>query len=192
MCSRTPSFDSSLVLKDPGSSSTSPSRFPRMLVEYHPANPSMRALTRRKNCFHQRLPGLEVLAAQGDFMFERKLLNRRDIHGQVGSAVCEGHAAGHRSPGVEHRGRDGGMIRLHGFDKFFRRGMHFFRADEHLGRTAPAGHQSRNALRRAKLLDIFLDLKRQVVLVFALLNMTAVELFYVFAVESRLHWSNSR
>ena len=44
MCSSTESFDSSLVLNDPGSSSTSPSRLPRMLVENHPFSPSMRAL----------------------------------------------------------------------------------------------------------------------------------------------------
>src|SRR2546422_6165057 len=44
MCSSSPSFDSSLVLNDSGSSSTSPSRLPRMLVEYHPDRPSMRAL----------------------------------------------------------------------------------------------------------------------------------------------------
>src|ERR1700683_3758065 len=44
MCSSTPSFDSSLVLKEPGSSSTSPSRLPKILVEYHPLKPSSRAL----------------------------------------------------------------------------------------------------------------------------------------------------
>src|SRR6266581_2849917 len=44
MYSSTPSFDSSFVLNDSGSSSTSPSRLPRMLVEYHPASPSIRAL----------------------------------------------------------------------------------------------------------------------------------------------------
>src|SRR6185437_211564 len=44
MYSSTPSFDSSFVLNDSGSSSTSPSRFPRMFVEYHPERPSMRAL----------------------------------------------------------------------------------------------------------------------------------------------------
>src|ERR671927_526629 len=41
----TDSFDSSLVLNDAGSSSTSPSRLPRMFVEYQPARPSMRALS---------------------------------------------------------------------------------------------------------------------------------------------------
>src|SRR5262245_4347650 len=44
MYSSTPSLDSSLVLKLSGSSSTSPSRLPRMLVLYHPETPSIRAL----------------------------------------------------------------------------------------------------------------------------------------------------
>ena len=43
MYSSTESFDSSLVLNDSGSSSTAPSRFPRMLVENQPSRPSMRA-----------------------------------------------------------------------------------------------------------------------------------------------------
>ena len=42
--SSTPSLDTSLVLKFSGSSSTSPSRLPRMLVEYQPRMPSIRAL----------------------------------------------------------------------------------------------------------------------------------------------------
>ena len=45
MYSRTPSFDSSLVRKFCGSSSTSPSRLPRMLVENHPSIPSILALS---------------------------------------------------------------------------------------------------------------------------------------------------
>src|SRR3954462_1693914 len=44
VCS-TLSFDSSFVLNDCGSSSTSPSRLPRMLVEYQPARPSILALS---------------------------------------------------------------------------------------------------------------------------------------------------
>ena len=38
-------MDSSLVLKFSGSSKTSPSRFPRMLVENQPSIPSIRALS---------------------------------------------------------------------------------------------------------------------------------------------------
>src|ERR1044071_1165801 len=42
MYSSTESFDSSFVLNDSGSSKTSPSRLPRMLVEYQPCSPNMR------------------------------------------------------------------------------------------------------------------------------------------------------
>ena len=45
MSSSTPSLDSSLVLKLSGSSSTSPSRLPRMFVEYQPDSPSIRAFS---------------------------------------------------------------------------------------------------------------------------------------------------
>jgi len=43
-----------------------------MLVENQPETPSIRALKgRRKHRLHQRLPGLEVLAADGaEFFFE--------------------------------------------------------------------------------------------------------------------------
>src|SRR4030042_1413532 len=44
MCSSTPSLETSLLLKDSGSSSTSPSRLPRMLVLNHPLTPRRRAL----------------------------------------------------------------------------------------------------------------------------------------------------
>ena len=44
MCSSTPSLETSFDLNDSGSSSTSPSRLPRMLVEYQPSRPSRRAL----------------------------------------------------------------------------------------------------------------------------------------------------
>ncbi len=44
MASITPSLETSFDLKFSGSSSTSPSRLPRMLVEYQPRRPSIRAL----------------------------------------------------------------------------------------------------------------------------------------------------
>src|SRR6266478_7242554 len=44
MYSSTDSFDSSLLLNDSGSSRTSPSRLPRMFVEYQPSRSSKRAL----------------------------------------------------------------------------------------------------------------------------------------------------
>src|ERR1700682_5924824 len=70
--------------------------------------------------------------------------------------------------------------------------MTLFGPDKHFGRAAPARHQARYATGLAKLLYVFLDLQRQVVLVLALLHVTAVELFYIFAVEGCFHWRNSR
>ena len=43
--SSTPSLETSFDLKESGSSSTSPSRLPRMLVEYQPSTPNSRALS---------------------------------------------------------------------------------------------------------------------------------------------------
>ena len=63
------SFDSSLVLNDAGSSRTSPSRFPRILVEYQPASPSMRAFSRGDHGLEPGLPRLEVLARHGNAPF---------------------------------------------------------------------------------------------------------------------------
>ena len=66
MCSSTESFETSLVLKLPGSSSTSPSRFPRMFVENQPSSPSMRALSiGARTVFMSVCPVLKSLPAIG-------------------------------------------------------------------------------------------------------------------------------
>jgi hypothetical protein len=55
MYSSTESFDSSFVLKDSGSSKTSPSRLPRMLVEYQLCKPSTPDFSRIERCsFNKR------------------------------------------------------------------------------------------------------------------------------------------
>src|ERR1051326_3034710 len=102
MCSSRPSFDSSLVLNEPGSSSTSPSRLPRMLVEYHPLRPSRWIVEhfaiavaedvgripsaqaeqtgfecRSQYAFDQGLPGLEILATDRGFVFAREFQHHR-------------------------------------------------------------------------------------------------------------------
>src|SRR5438128_11581347 len=66
MYSSTPSLDSSLVLNDSGSSNTSPSRLPRMFVEYQPARPSIRALKAgASTVFIIGWPDIEVLPPGG-------------------------------------------------------------------------------------------------------------------------------
>ena len=67
----------------------------------------MRALKAgREDGLHQRLAGLEILAADGSFVLARQLVHRRDIDGQVRRAVGERHALLQRGVGVDHRGRD--------------------------------------------------------------------------------------
>ena len=107
MWSSTPSFETSLVLNDSGSSSTSPSRLPRMLVEYQPSMPSRRAFRPgRQQRLHERLAGLEVLAGDGHAVLPRQLQQRRGVHGQVGGAVGVRDAALQRGVGVDLRGGD--------------------------------------------------------------------------------------
>ena len=66
MASSTPSFETSLVLKFSGSSRTSPSRFPKMLVEYQPRRPSIRALKPgARRVFMRVWPVLKSLPAMG-------------------------------------------------------------------------------------------------------------------------------
>src|SRR4051794_41774167 len=66
MYSSAPSFETSFDLKLSGSSSTSPSRLPRMLVENHPDRPSMRALRPgATTVFIHVCPVLKSLPAMG-------------------------------------------------------------------------------------------------------------------------------
>jgi hypothetical protein len=86
MCSSTPSFDSSFVLNESGSSSTAPSRFPRMFVENHPSIPSMRALKPGARIVFIRVwPVLKSFPADGDLPLHGLLLERRDVGREVGA-----------------------------------------------------------------------------------------------------------
>jgi hypothetical protein len=70
MSSSTPSFDSSFVLKFSGASSTSPSRLPRMFVEYQPDTPSWRAFTMGASTVFMRVwPVLKSLPEIGTLFF---------------------------------------------------------------------------------------------------------------------------
>ena len=65
--------------------------------------------------------------------------------------------------------------------------MHVFRLDENLGRGAPTGHEPRNLLRFAEILNVVFQLQCQFVLVLRLFDVSSVEPLYVFAVERRFH-----
>src|SRR5229473_1654946 len=83
MYSRTPSLDSSLVLKDSGSSSTSPSRFPRMFVENQPSIPRRRALK----------PGARMVFIHRGDEFLRRGVHRVRLQENLSRAAPDDHRA---------------------------------------------------------------------------------------------------
>src|SRR2546430_15319503 len=56
-----------------------------------------------ENGLHQRLSGLEVLAADGSLVAPRQLVHCGDVDRQVGRAVGKGHALAERGIGIYHR-----------------------------------------------------------------------------------------
>src|SRR5215469_10638334 len=91
MYSREPSLDSSLVLKDSGSSRTSPSRLPRMLVEYQPDTPSMRDLKAgARTVFMKVWPVLKSLPQIGaPVCFESSIMQGRSTV-RLGAPLAKG------------------------------------------------------------------------------------------------------
>src|SRR4029077_11030654 len=112
MCSSTDNLDSSLVLNEPGSSRTSPSRLPRMFVENHPLRPIMRALKPGarlvlirvcavlkvlrqmggEDGLYEGFSGLKIFAADGFVVLAGQLVHYGNVYRKVGGAVSEGHA----------------------------------------------------------------------------------------------------
>src|SRR5271170_3779039 len=91
MTSRTPSLDSSLVLKDSGSSRTSPSRLPRMLVEYHPETPSMRVLKAGARTVLMKVcPVLKSLPQMGAFILRESSLSAGMSTVRLGAPLAKG------------------------------------------------------------------------------------------------------
>ena len=158
MCSSTPSFDSSLVLKLSGSSSTSPSRLPRMFVEYQPDRPSMRALSiGASTVLISVWPVLKSLPEIGTFAVDGELAQHRRVDAEVRRAVGERHALEQRGVGVEHRRRDRRVV---GVDRRLERlEVHVRRAglDEDLGRRAPDHHDPVDLLLLAEAVDVLAD-----------------------------------
>ena len=67
---------------------------------------------RRQDGFHERLAGLEILAAHGYVAVVGQLQQRRDIDGQIRGAVAERYAGHQRGVGVNHAGGNGRVVVL--------------------------------------------------------------------------------
>jgi len=123
MYSSAPSFDSSFVLNDPGSSSTSPSRLPKYWSSTSVQPEHARLERRRQHGLHHRLTGFKSLRKL-QRCAPAQAAESREYPRQVRRAIRERHATGHRSPGIEHRRRNCRVIGFHRFDKLFRCRVH--------------------------------------------------------------------
>src|SRR5215470_4784539 len=171
MCFRTESLDSSLVLNEPGSSSTSPSRFPRMLVENQALRPIMRALKPgAQNCLDESLAGFEIFTADRSIVGTRQLVHHRNIHGQIGSAIRERNALDQRSVCVDHGRRNGLVVVNQCFFKRLYRLMRCAGLGECFGGAAPNSDQTGGSGALFEFMDIGTDLLGQVHLVLALFD----------------------
>ena len=98
----------------------------------------------RQDGLHQRLAGLEILAADGRAVLCAPARAAREC---PRSGLARRWRRARRRdgrPGVQHRGRDGRMVVLHGLLEFGRRGVHVVRLQEDFGRAAPDHHHARD------------------------------------------------
>ena len=140
----------------------------------------------RQDGFHERLAGLEILAAHGHLAVVGQLQQRRNVHRQGRRAVAEGHAGHQRRVGVYHAGRDGGVVVLEALLEIAQRLVDLVEFHEHLGAAAPQHHHAGGAVAARERLDVFHELHRQVVLVLARLDVRAGQAAHVILVEHGL------
>ena len=190
-CSRARDFLlSSFVLNDSGSSSTSPSRLPRMFVEYQPVDAEQPRLeARRDDRLDQRLAGLQILARRAAIRSSAPAraapARRRSGSAPRSRTACPSL---NRRVRVNHARRNRRIVGL-----------------EALSRTPPATgahgdsvmkisvlpHQTSTSRSQLvvglELADVGDQLLGQILLVLALLDVRAVEPLHVLAIEHRRH-----
>ena len=139
----------------------------------------------REDGLDEGLAGLEVLAADGSVHLFRELLQGGDVDGEVGRAVGEGDAFLESSPGVEHRGRDAGVVVDEALLKGFESLVDGRLLDVDLGGAAP-DHDLAVGF-GFELGDVVADLVGEVALVLAGLDLFTFEPLDVVLVEDGGH-----
>ena len=179
---------SSFVLNDSGSSSTSPSRLPRMLVEYQPFDAEQPRLEAgRDERLHQVWPVLRSLPAIGAAGLRRQLQQRRDVGAEVRRRVRVGDPLVDRGVRVDHARRDRVVARLEPLLERLDAGVDRRLLQKDLGAAAPDHHQPVAAVLLLEAAHVFDELFGEVLLVLALLDVRPVEPLDVAAVEDRGH-----
>ena len=132
---------------------------------------------------HERLAGLEVLAPEGRARLLRELDEGGNVRGEVGGAVRVGDARLDRGVGVDHRGRDLGVVELEAPLELLQRRVHLARLLVDLGGAAPDHHQPREVVLLLEAEDVRGHLLGEVPLVLALLDALSPQLLDVGGVE---------
>ena len=132
---------------------------------------------------HERLAGLEVLAAEGRARLLRELDEGGHVRGEVGGAVGVGDARLDRRVGVDHRGRDLGIVQLQAPLELLQRRVHLARLLVDLGGAAPDHDQAREVVLLLEAEDVRGHLLREVPLVLALLDALSPQLLHVRGIE---------
>ena len=167
---------SSLVLNDSGSSRTSPSRLPRMLVEYQPSTPrSLRLEARRDDGLHPRLPGLQVLAGDRRAALGGELEERRHIGAEIRRRVGVRNAFLDRRVGVDHARRDRGVALLEALLERRDAGVHGAFGQVDLGAAAPDHDEALEPVLLLESAHVLAQLVGHLALVRALLHVGPVE-----------------
>ncbi len=144
--------------------------------------------SRREDRLHQRLAGLEILAADRRARLYRQVTQCRNVDRQVRSAVRESDTALHRRVGVEHRRRDGLVVLLHrGFKRFDGPVRRLVDLLEDLCRRRPDHNEPVAAVLGLEVLDVGDERLRKLELVRAGLHVGAVQALDVVLAEDRLH-----
>ena len=110
----TSSLDSSLVLNESGSKSTSPSRLPRMFVENQPLSPSMRVFSIGASTVLTSVwPVLKSLPQIGTSCSLASCVNAGVSKARLVRSIAIGTTFLDRGPGIEHRRSDVRIVAIH-------------------------------------------------------------------------------
>ena len=136
----------------------------------------------------QRLARLEVLPADRDPALVRQRHQRVRVDREIRRAIGEGYPLHKRRPGVDHRGRDALVVRLHRCFKVLEIAMRLSRLEENFRGRAPDHDQPVAAVPLLELADVLADRLRRLHLRSRLLDICPLQTLHIEVVEHSGHW----
>ena len=142
---------------------------------------------RREHCLHQRLAGLEILAADGDVAVGGELSKDRGVDGKVRGAVAEGDSLEKGRICVELARCDRLVVGIDGLFERFDVHVGWTRFDEDLRARTPDHHESLALVVLAETVDVLADRVQHRALRRRGLHVLPIEIAGVLALERGLH-----